>query len=150
VSSTGVGAVDHLTPRAAFARIQQAWAGPVSITSPLGSTLRQTETISGTFSDLRSGDTIFVVVRNALGRLYPQSFPFTVSATNGTWQALAFFGDPGRNAGDSFQYFAVVSRDAALTNQLITIGQTGGTMALPGSPFLLSFEGQHIVPAIRQ
>jgi hypothetical protein len=150
VSAAGGGAVDHLTPRAAFAHLQQSWAGPVSITSPLGGMVRQTETISGTFADLRPGDRIFIVVRNRSGQLYPQSFPYAVSATTGTWNALAFFGDPSRNVGDSFQYFAVVSRDAALTNQLIAIGQTGGAATLPASPYLISFGGQQTVAVIRQ
>lgn len=144
------GAVDQLTPRAVYARLQQAWTGPVTITSPIGGTVQQTETVAGAFADLRLGDTIFVVVRNRFGRLYPQTFPATVSASSGTWQALAFFGDPGRNVGDTFQYFTVVSRDRALTNQLIAIGQTGGATTLPTSPFLISFAGPQTVTAVRQ
>ncbi len=150
VSSPGGGAIDQLTARAAYARLQQAWGGPVTIVSPLGGTLRQAETVAGSFANLRSGDTIFVVVRNAAGQLYPQSLLFTVSGETGSWQAPAFFGDPGRNVGETFQYFAVVSRDAALTNQLIAIGQTGGATALPPSPFLISFANQQTVTAVRQ
>jgi hypothetical protein len=150
VSSLGGGVIDQLTPRRAFAQLQQAWVGPVTITSPINGTVRQTERVNGTFSNLRQGDTIFVVIRNASGQLYPQSFPYAVSSTTGTWQVPAFFGDPGRNVGDSFQYFVVVSRDTALTNQLIAIGQTGGAATLPASPYLVSFEGQHTVVAVRQ
>ena len=150
VSSQGGSAIDRLTPRAAFARLQQAWIGPVTITSPLGGTVRQAETVAGSFSNLRPGDTIFVVVRNAIGQWYPQSFPFTVSRDTGSWQAPAFFGEPGQNAGEVFQYAAVVSRDAALTSQLIAIGQTGGATTLPASPFLISFSAQQTLTAIRQ
>ena len=144
------GAVDQLTPRAAYAQLQQAWTGPVTITSQLGGTVRQTETVTGTFANLRSGDVIFIVIRNMFGRLYPQSFPATLSSSSGTWQALAFFGEPGQNVGDQFQYYVVVSRDPALTNQLVAIGQTGGATALPASPYLISFGGQQTVTAVRQ
>jgi len=108
------------------------------------------ETVIGTFVNLRPGDTIFVVVRNRFDRLHPQTLPATVSASSGTWQALAFFGNPGRNVGDTFQYFTVVSHDPALTNQLIAIGRSGGTTALPTRPSLIFFAGRQTVTAVRQ
>lgn len=115
----------------------------VKITSPRGGTVRQKHMVTGSFSGLQAGDNIFVVVRNRFGQLYPQSFPFTASAENGEWRVVAFFGDPGRNVGETFELFAVVSQDAALTNQLIAIGQSGGTTALP-------FDRRQSVTVVRQ
>lgn len=137
VAPSTTGGVDDVSPRAAFARLQQEWVGPVTITAPVSGTVRQTERVTGTFESLQPGDTILVVVRNRLDRLYPQSFPFTASSTTGTWSAAAFFGDPGRNHDDRFDFFALASRDASLTAQLVAIGKAGGTAAFPKSSFLV-------------